>query len=367
MKIALNLFYLIPGKVGGSETVVRQIIKNLLYLDKENEYLIVLNKESFGSFPELAGKAKILNSGVSSLNKYTRTFYENILLPLLMLIKGYKISFSFGTLHPFVTLTTYNFLYIYDLIYKKRPENFPDYQIRIIDLFLKRAIPRADRIFTLSEYSKKDLIETYQVAKEKIIVTYCAVEDSFYQKADRSKSIEIKDKFNLKKPYFLTVANYYPHKNLKFLSDAFLKEFKDDYNLVIIGIKTKNTDIIPEDSESIIFPGRLSQEDLIAFYQNAHLFVYPSLYEGFGIPVIEAMAAGVPVISSDRTSLKEVGGDGALFFNPEDEQDLINKIKVVLNDEDLRRDMIARAKKHIEKFSWEESARIIINQINSLK
>ena len=230
----------------------------------------------------------------------------------------------------------------------------------------KKAIYKSEKILVPSEYIKSLLIKEWKVPESKIVVTYEAVDDKIFAIAkslssdSQEKSL---NKFKINTPYIFYVGNAHPHKNVGGLINAFLKlkekkEFKD-LGLVLAGydeyfwprIRDEFTD------KDIIYTGRVSDEELVALYKNARVFVMPSFEEGFGIPLLEAMACGTPVASSNAASLPEVGGDTAVYFNPHDISDVEHKISQVLSNENLRKDLIEKGKKRVKLFSWQRLAK----------
>ena len=184
----------------------------------------------------------------------------------------------------------------------------------------------------------------------------------------------LKEKYRVKGDYILFVGTLQPRKNIERLVEAFsrLKSKVKNLNLVIIGKKGwMYEDILnaPEKynvSDRVKFLDSVSDEELPVFYQNAICFVLPSLYEGFGLPVLEAMKYGCPVITSNVSSLPEAGGDAALYFNPENVNDIAEKIKKVIEDKTLREEMIQKGYQQIKKFSWEKTARETLQVLEQL-
>jgi len=162
-----------------------------------------------------------------------------------------------------------------------------------------------------------------------------------------------------KKPYLLYVGNAYPHKNLENLILAFRKIKQDNFDLqlVLVGGDDYFYKKLKKNNNDVIFTGFIKDEDLNVLYNNAALYVFPSLYEGFGLPPLEAMKRGVPVASSNATCLPEVLGDAAIYFNPLDVDDMAEKIKKALLDEGLRKNLIQKGFEQIKKYSWQKMAR----------
>lgn len=221
---------------------------------------------------------------------------------------------------------------------------------------------KADKIITVSQNTKDDLVEMFNYNPEKIKVIYNGV-DSSYEFIDNKKLIsEIKYKYNTGENFLLYVGNIKPHKNLPVLLKA-LSNIDKQNKLIIVGKRDKAYneifDIIDQYNlkDRIIFTGFVSDEDLISLYNAATVFVYPSLYEGFGLPPLEAMACGTPVITSNVSSLPEVVGDAAITIDPNNVNGLAEAINRVLGDEVLQNTMIKKGIERAKEFTWEKTAR----------
>jgi len=228
-------------------------------------------------------------------------------------------------------------------------------------LLFQNAVNKANLIFTVSEFSKKELTKYTAVNPEKIKVVYCGVDQSFFQDTKNDKSLKLPDN------YILYVGNVKPHKNLISLLKAYCllsNELKSKYQLVIIG---KKEGFITEDKEideyiksnnlekQITFTGYVEDFDLPKIYQQAALFVFPSLYEGFGLPILEALAANILVISSNAASLREIGGEAVIYFDPMNYSELAQKMLECLENSIDKSFLNAQREIQLEKFTWEKA------------
>lgn len=239
---------------------------------------------------------------------------------------------------------------------------------------INQAVSRSDKILTVSKFSV-DEIKKYTNTKQNIEIVYNAIDfDKFKVIDDKSKLDLIEDKYKLPSEFLLFVGNVKPHKNIKKLLFA-LKDI--DTNLVIVG--KKDGFITGDDNISslikecnldnrVFFTGYVDDEDIPVIYNLAKLFIFPSLYEGFGIPPLEAQACGCPVVCSNVASLPEVGGaNSVVYCNPYSVEDIKEKIEIVLNNKDLQNELRQKGFENIKRFSWEESAKKIIEVIERLK
>ena len=222
------------------------------------------------------------------------------------------------------------------------------------------ATKKSDVIITISEFSKLEIIKYTGVDASKIQLIYCGVNQEFFSNRD----IQLQ-KLELPTKYILYVGNVKPHKNLITLLKSYsilTNEFKSEYKIVIVGKKegfiTEENEIFDfinynNINENVFFTGYINDSQIPNVYKKASLFVFPSMYEGFGLPILEAMSCNVPVISSDAASLKEVGGVAVEYFPPLDYKQLSIKIVKVLQNLTLQKDLISKGKQQIEKFSWQ--------------
>lgn len=241
-------------------------------------------------------------------------------------------------------------------------------------LVLKIAIFRAKKIIAVSKFTKQDIMHKFKIKEKKIEVTYEGIanlrkgRDSLF--VAKLNSDEIFEHYHLGKNFLLYVGNAYPHKNLSMLLRAFsnLHQNNPDLKLVLVGkedyfyrqtkdyAKSLNLWQPNNINNPVVFPGYVPDAQLELMYQKAKAYVFPSLYEGFGLPPLEAMANGCPVLSSDRASLPEILGSAAIYFNPEDEADVLTKIIKVLNDKDLQDELKEKGFKQVKLYNWWECA-----------
>ena len=237
-------------------------------------------------------------------------------------------------------------------------------------LLVNNAVKKAVVIFTVSEFSKSEILNYTNASADKIEVVYCGVNKSIFQ------TQYFQSNLNLPKNYILYVGNIKPHKNLITLLKAyssFTDTFKAKHPLVFIGKKdgfiTKDNaiqDFILRNNlqDYITFTGYVKDEEIPKIYQDASFFVFPSLYEGFGLPVLEALAAGTKVICSNAASLPEIGGEAVLYFDPKNAEELAETIKNNIDDTTKDSFLLAQSEKQLEKFTWDKS---IENHLNGFK
>lgn len=230
-------------------------------------------------------------------------------------------------------------------------------------LILRCAVMRSAALIVPSEYVKQDVLDHWKkswirkITPEKITVTPEAVESH--------DSIK-KQSRPIKEDYLLYVGAVYPHKNIEILAKGYerLLETRPDLKLIIVGKKDYWRDKLARNHKSITFPGYLPYDKLVAYYQHASIFVFPSLSEGFGLTPLEAMAFGTPVLSSNRTAIPEACGDAAEYFDPRSAKDLANKAEELLSDPEKRAEMTRLGKEQVKKFSWKKMAQQTLEVYN---
>ncbi|MEK7495268.1 MAG: glycosyltransferase family 1 protein [Patescibacteria group bacterium] len=259
---------------------------------------------------------------------------------------------------------------IHDLAYLYFPEDFTKKDLWQLKNWTKFSIKNAAQIIAVSKTTKKDIIKNYGVNERKISVIYNGFEKQFNKlKIDNLKFIE-NCKLKIEN-YILFVGTIQPRKNLEVLIDAFNKfiQTNKDFKLIIAGKKGWLYKSIFEKvktmslEDKVIFTGHVADEELIWYYRSAFCLILPSLYEGFGIPVLEAMNYGCPTILSMTSSLPEIGGDASLYFDPKNSDDLLEKLITLHDNDKLRKELILKGKQRIKDFSWEKCGKETLNII----
>jgi glycosyltransferase involved in cell wall biosynthesis len=263
-------------------------------------------------------------------------------------------------------------LTVHDLSFLEHPEWFSRKYRMVYGVLLPLAIKRAVHIITSSEFSKRRMIQRLNISPSRITVVPCAVSKFLVlPQSGPDKSKQIRARYSLPEHYVLALGSIEPRKNLRTLVEAILliKGQHPDVKLVLVGGRASiygRVDFPPEAEQVIQELGYVPDADLPVIYQAASVFVYPSLYEGFGIPPLEAMAAGTPVITSNTTSLPEVVGDAALTVPPTDACALAQAIQSVLTDRDLRQMLITRGSLRVSIFSWDRTAKQVHDLLERL-
>lgn len=370
MKIGLDISVL-HGEKTGIGFYVHDLISKLIESNRKNEFLL-FGVVSFKEFNFLKRYQKYPNVRFRIIKIPTRTlgrfflYWQKIGWPKIeMLTKDIDIFHSFNWYLPpqkkgKVVAT------IFDLTPIIYPELHKENTIQLERLRLKRVIKFADLVITISEHTKKDFLKLSP--HKKIEVIYPAVSKEFSPKKN-SQDKKILEKYNLKDGYILSVATLEPRKNVELLIKAYLKSGLPQ-SLVLVGGKgwknEKLLKLVKKFPNRIKITGYILDNERPAFYRQALFLVYPSLYEGFGIPVLEAMSCGTPVITSNNSSLPEVGGDAVLYIDAKNIDQLAEKLRAVASNQKLRRDLKRKSIIQSKKFSWDRSVKKLLSVYSEL-
>jgi glycosyltransferase involved in cell wall biosynthesis len=369
MRIGINALFLIPGKVGGSETYLRSLVRALQAVDDRNEYVLYSNVENAGSFGLTSPGWREVRCPIRATSRAARMGWEQIVLPVQTMRDRIDVLHSPGYTAP-LALRCANLASILDLNYHFHPEDWTPAALRVNRLLIPRVARAATRILTISEASRRAIIDVLDIAPEKVSVSLLGADENLVDPGPDPARV-VKEKFGLDRPYLFTVTASHPHKNVDGLLHAYelaCRDWADPPPLVIVGIRGRHQERVEamvrdwKGGGRIVFPGWVDAPTLAALYHQARVFVFASKYEGFGIPPLEAMSVGVPVVSSNRASLPEVCGDAALLDDPDDLAGFARDIRRAWDDEALRRDLIARGYANATKFTWKRTAETTVRE-----
>jgi len=383
MNVGIDVTSVVNQRAGIAR-YTRNLVLNLLKSDQENNYLLY---SFFGNDQQKLAPLINIPATVNNANCDFRLFdyHAQKLKTLLFLlrlihktpesmIKEADIFHSPDFMWP-ASAKKPSLITIQDLIFLKFPEFFTCRNRTNMRSLARFSTKNANAIICTSNSSKIDVIELLKVKEEKIFVVPLGVDEAF-QPCSAQKVEEARKKYNLPQKYILTVGTIEPRKNLKRLLQAFLELKKDkdfEHKLVIAGEKGwRYKDFFNElnkqrITEEVIITGHIDDRDLPAIYSGASVFVYPSLYEGFGLPPLEAMACGTPVVCSDTSSLPEVVGGAAFLANPLEPGTIAASIKIFLDNEGLAREFSQKGIEQAKKFTWEQTARQTLEIYNTLR
>jgi glycosyltransferase involved in cell wall biosynthesis len=345
----------------GIGNYIKQLTDNIFNLDKTNDYYLFLLEPTFSKYqPAQSNVHKVkVTSRWYSLSEQTKFLWD---------LYKYKLDLMhFPHFNAPIFYNRPRVVTIHDII----PKFFPGhkqksrFRKKAYELTLKTNLKKSRAIIVDSQAAKQDLISYFNVPENKIAVVKLGIEQRFKPSENYAKLKELKDRYQITKPFIFYLSVWRNHKNFEGLISAFeiLRNKGDfDYQLVLGGQEDPNYPNIRQKiinssyKQDIITPGFIPDQDLPVFYQGADLVAIPSFYEGFGLIGLEAMASGAPVVSSNLTSLPEINGDAALYFDPKNPRDMAEKIAQVLNNPDLKNQLIQKGLIQAAKYSWRNCA-----------
>ena len=365
MKIWIDGYEANVGQRLGSSQVAFELLRNLEKIDYKNEYTILLPTPPLPDLPQerKGWQYKVLRP---------KKLWTRIALPLALYISQEKPDIFYSPTHyiprfsPIKRIVT-----IFDLAYLHFPQMFDRKDLWQLKNWSKFSIQNAESIITISNSTKKDIIKHYGIGKDKIVVAYPGYNNEvFYHVNNQEKIKKIKVKYGVLSEYIIFIGTIQPRKNINRLIEAFKKI--ENLTLVIVGKISgqgrggwmfDNILKKPEElgiKDKIIFTGFVPNEDLNLLLNGSSGFILPSLWEGFGIPVVDAMVTGTPVIVSNISSLPEVVGKAGLLINPESVDQIEQAIRTITTDKKLANRLSKEGIKQAQKFSWQKMAKIVL-------
>ena len=360
MRIAIDARKLRDFGIG---TYIRNILIELSRLDRETEYVVLCRPDDVGSGDVLGRNFRMVPETAAAYS-----IGEQFRIPLSLAREHVQLVHEpHYVLPPLIRCRSV--VTIHDCIHLMFPQYLPS---RLAYVYAKgsmwTATRKANKILTVSEASKRDILRFFDIAPEKVVVAPNAIDERFLSPVDPERSDLVKQRYQLDHPFVLYVGNIKPHKNIERLIDAFGRargRCPENLKLIIIGDEISKYPALRQSvhkhklDKHVRFLGFQPMETLATFYRLARAFVFPSLYEGFGLPPLEAMACGAPVVTSNVSSLPEVAGGAALLVDPYDADAIAHGIVQAVTDEALRADLIARGYERARSFSWTQSVRKI--------
>ncbi len=365
----------------GDEAVFRNLVRGMLAIDRTDRYLLLTDRtdgesrrlicEAVGADGMLPDNAEIVT--LASPNRYAWNFFT---VPMFLLRRKVDIFHTQYILPVFVPKRTRIVTHIHDVSFRAFPEYVGWADRLFLSVFIPGTMRRSDLIVSPSRFTKNEIVSLYGVPAERIAVVSNAVDGSFLSAPTPDDLVRAASRNGLPESFVLSVGTMQPRKDIPTLLRAFAgvgKEFPG-LKLVLVGGRggrhydaTIDAVIRENDlSDRVVFPGYVPQEDMSALYALARVFVFPSRYEGFGIPLLEAFAAGTPVIASDIPPLREVGGDAPIFFRPGDIAVLRESLYTLLIDEQAHARRKRAGTDRLGEYSWARSAGDMLAQYAEL-
>jgi glycosyltransferase involved in cell wall biosynthesis len=358
LRIGVNALYLIPGGVGGTEIYLRNLVRALAGIDSTNEYFLFTNRETGDSLAPGKPNFHTVQQAVRAAFRPARIAWEQFALPLVVSARRIDVLLNPGFTAPILCggpqVTVFH-----DLQHKRHPEHFRWFDLPFWRTLLFWSAHVSRTLIASSEATRVDLERFYRLPRNRIRVVPLGVDPKFFEIIRRPEA------------FLLSVSTLHPHKNLDRLLRVFaaFRRGRPEFRLVIAGLRGFDTDhllALRQElglAESVEFTGWIPREELYDLYARASAFVYPSTFEGFGLPILEALAAGVPAACSRIEPLASMAADAALQFDPADEREIARAIERIVGDEPLRAQLAEAGPKRAALFSWTSTARSTLDAL----
>jgi glycosyltransferase involved in cell wall biosynthesis len=356
MRVGINLLYLLPGTVGGTETYAAGLLQGLAQIVPQAEFVVFVNREAaHWPIPEVPNVSRVV-CPVAAVSRSQRYFFEQLRLPGLLKNRQIDLVHSLGYVAPLFAPCP-SIVTVPDLNYRAFGNQLPLPRRLILEFFVEQSVRRASYVLTLSEFSRSQIITRLRITPERVQAIYLAprLREKSFAHGSASFSAQPVEQGT---PYIIAFSSHSPNKNIPRLLQAFAyakMQYQLPHHLVLVGHP-------PDQAFGVIgpgihFTGYLEDAALQEVLTGAQLLVFPSTYEGFGLPILEAMAQGIPVVCSDQASLPEVADEAALYFNPFSVEAMAQTIAQVALNPSLQSELRQKGFEHVRRFSWEKLAR----------
>ncbi len=362
MRIAVNTRLLLPGRLEGIGWFTHETFSRIVKAHPEHEFTFIFDRKFDPRWNYASNVKGVMLPPPTRHPLLYRVWFDHV-LPWYLVRRKFDAFISPDGFLP-LRSSIPSLAVIHDLNFEHYPEDLPKAYSRYYRNYFPRFAQRADRIATVSEFSRNDIARTYGIDPTRIDVVYNGIGSKFHPLEQAAKQ-EARERYAQGAPYVICVGSLHPRKNIARLLTAFdrMVNSRDlPHRLVIVGEsfwwddRMKQAWNAVKQKDRIHFTGRLDQDSLCNVLGGAEALAFVSYFEGFGIPLAEAMRSGVPVLTSDRTSLPEIGGDAALYCDPFDVDDIATKLYRVITDRELREGMIQRGLIRSQRFTWDNAA-----------
>lgn len=367
MRIAIDA-HALGGQGGGGATYIRGLVQALAQVDDENEYTLLLTPRQ--SDVSLPGTERMHRMIVPPDNLPVRI---SLAIPLVALWSRFDLIHFEHMVPPYCPIPFV--VSVHDISFERYPSFFQRQNVIKDRITMPLTMRNAVAVLTLTQFSKDDMIRRYRVPSSRVIVTGCGVDPAFMPIRDQSLLSQVRERYGTSDHFILSVGELQPRKNLQRSIQAYIRLRRSGaihHKFVLVGRKAWLFDDTFAEARAsgfendIVFTGYVPDTDLVALYSAADVFVYPSLFEGFGLPPLEAMACGTPVITSNTSSLPEVVGDAAVMVDPLNVDALARAIRQLLCDDDERGRLSRQGIERARQFTWLDVGRTVMSTYRSL-
>jgi glycosyltransferase involved in cell wall biosynthesis len=363
MRVIINTLFLVSESLGGSWTLTAQLVRHLTSRSGNDEYIILVNTRVAEDLPvsNVAGRKIVVP--IDAQSRVQRILWEQTMVPGIVRKCRADLYHTTGNILPLAvpckTVAT-----ILDLQVLYYPANFPFIRRNYLRAMLPLTVMRADRVVAISEFVRLDILRHYPVRPEKV-TTIPLAGLTPEEITDGTDARDIRAMYNLPPRFLLSVGGSYPHKNLVRMVEAYARVAEEIPDILVIvgeafGLRGPLMEVL--EHTGLLARGKvrmlpfLPRADVLALYRAAHAYVFPSLFEGFGIPALEAMDCGCPILASNSSALAEVVGEAGILFNPLDTGSIANAMRTVSLDAGMRNRLIALGHARAREFSWKSNA-----------
>lgn len=363
MRVGINGRFLVAKRTG-VQRAAYNLVKTLIEVDRDNEYVIFTGADQVGAPEWNYPNVTVVGDDLRPSESFRNHIWEQVRLPKLAKKYNIDVLHSPANVAP-LFYRGKSIIHIHDLCFVVNPQWYSFAFRTVYNLIIPRLAKRATKVITNSNNSKNDLLQYFNLPAEKVSLVYWAVDDKFSLPPTATDAVsKIRDD-----DYILYVGSLEPRKNINILIEAYEK-LRHDYpaiktKLILIGGESPLFATVQlkarEFRDDVVFKGFVTDAELSEYYRRAKLVAYPSLYEGFGLPPLEAMASGAPVVTSYTSSIPEVVGRAAILINPRDRQQLADALHRVLTDRHLRQSMIKAGADRVTRFNWYRVARGVLS------
>jgi glycosyltransferase involved in cell wall biosynthesis len=370
VRIAINTRFLLDGKLEGIGVFTNEVLRRMVESHPEVDFFFFFDRPFDGKFVFGDNVTPVV---VNPPARHPLLWYLWFEWGVPYYLKKLKIDHFFSP-DSYLSLRTRvpQTVVIHDLAFEHFPEAVGGLVSRFYFYYLPRYAKKAKHIITVSNFTKNDIVVRYNIEPKDISVTYNAADEKFQQLSKKGKEA-VKSKYTERIDYYLYVGALHPRKNIGRLLqafDSFKSNTKSDTKLLLVGRKAWGNDemeavyVSMKYQNDVVFTGRVSDEDLVQIYGAAKSLVYVPYFEGFGMPIVEAQACGVPVITSDKSSMPEVLGDAGLLVDPFSVDSIANAMQALDKNAVLRDDLVTKGNQNLKRFDWQKTADAIFEIIS---